>query len=433
MRIEYLLFKSNNDICSNIDSFKSLLTSNLRVIFDQNNLLNVGDSVYSYYLSMCVVESAKEVSFNLIIETQKKDHEGAEELEKFDQLLHRINNEYKTIFKINTIWNDFSIFYASELYSKIGTAENLLRKIIYLFMSQSLGSRWFDKGTPMEVQKQVKNTIEKNNIGELVENQLYYADFIQLSFFFFGKYALVDDKNKLIEDIKSIDNLTEEKKKELLDKYEKKSNWDRYFSDKISVEDLWVKWGKLYEYRNSVAHFKEIKKTDHDNANKILDELIPAFKDCIETYGAITLNDEERKAVSDVADATIGVDNVTDDGILYPYDTIGGSFLSKDKILLNPSSRYSNSTYGQLDSNFLTANTTPALSIKNLSVDLSLSNRSQFDTNLYTSICDKNNGSILAYGTSKLQASCMKDGVIDTHSSQPVTLEIYNKKQLKKE
>lgn len=39
--------------------------------------------------------------------------------------------------------------------------------------------------------------------------------------------------------------------------YEAKNNWDRYFSDKLSVKrkgQFSRKWSELYEYRNAVAH-----------------------------------------------------------------------------------------------------------------------------------------------------------------------------------
>ena len=305
MKIEYLLIKNKNDICSDIDSFKSLLSSNTRLSFKDDKTLCIGKALYSYTLSVSEPESIGEVVFNLSVKTTDKDDNGAKALEEFDKLLHRVNSEYKNVFVIDTIWNDFSMYYAKALYPKIITVESLLRKIIYIFMTQTLGQKWFTKGTPSDLQEKIKEVSEKNNVKEINENQLNYADFIHLSWFFFTPYALIDNYTKLTDDLKALDSITQEKKEELLKKYERKSNWERYFSDMIKVDDLSDKWDKLYKYRNSVAHSKLISEADYIEADKLLKELIPAFEQCLVNYGNISLNEEEKEAVSKVADSTI--------------------------------------------------------------------------------------------------------------------------------
>lgn len=305
MKIEYLFIKKKNDICSDIDSFKSLLSSNTRLSFKDDKTLCIGKDSYSYALSVSEPESIGEVVFNLSVKTTEKDDNGAKALEEFDKLLHRVNSEYQNVFVIDTIWNDFSMYYAKTLYPKIITVESLLRKIIYLFMTQTLGTKWFIKGTPSDVQEKIKEVSEKNNVKDISENQLNYADFIHLSWFFFTPYALIDNYTKLTDDLKALDSITQEKKEELLKKYERKSNWERYFSDKIKVDDLSDKWDKLYKFRNSVAHSKLISEADYIEADKLLKKLIPAFEQCLDNYGNISLNEEEKEAVSKVADSTI--------------------------------------------------------------------------------------------------------------------------------
>lgn len=305
MKIEYLLIKKKNDICSDIDSFKSLLSSNTRLSFKDDKTLCIGESSYLYSLSVSEPESIGEVVFNFSVKTSEKDDNGAKVLEEFDKLFHRVNSEYQNAFVIDTIWNDFSMYYARTLYPKIIKVESLLRKIIYIFMTQTLGTKWFTKGTPSELQERIKEVSEKNNIENINENQLNYAVFIHLSLFFFTPYALVNNYTKLTDEIKALDSITKEKKEELLKKYERKSNWERYFSDKIKVDGLSDKWETLYKYRNSVAHSKLISEADYIEADKLLKELIPAFEQCLVNYGNISLNEEEKEAVSKVADSTI--------------------------------------------------------------------------------------------------------------------------------
>ena len=90
MKIEYLLIKKKNDICSDIDSFKSLLSSNTRLSFKDDKTLCIGKDSYSYALSVSEPESIGEVVFNLSVKTTEKDDNGAKALEEFDKLLHRL-------------------------------------------------------------------------------------------------------------------------------------------------------------------------------------------------------------------------------------------------------------------------------------------------------------------------------------------------------
>ncbi|OUZ14857.1 HEPN domain-containing protein [Enterococcus cecorum] len=96
-----------------------------------------------------------------------------------------------------------------------------------------------------------------------------------------------------------------EKLTELLDQYESKSNWDRYFADTIAVDDLSDKWNKLYGFRNQVEHTKKITKTDYNAACAIIDELKPAFLQSLQLINTISMTVEESEAVEEVAEQTI--------------------------------------------------------------------------------------------------------------------------------
>lgn len=124
---------------------------------------------------------------------------------------------------------------------------------------------------------------------------LTYADFITLGYFFTAPYSMKTDLKVLFKELKqyeSFDTLSDgekqaddEVKKEnkerrkvltadvirkMSDEYEPKNNWDRYFSDKLSVKGpnkFSKDWGSLYDIRNKVAHGKPINKADFKKAN----------------------------------------------------------------------------------------------------------------------------------------------------------------------
>lgn len=308
MKIEYLIIKTKDDFCQDVEQFKSLLLSNTRlkitgdVIRFQNT--DFGFVITNYEITD---KKKKETVFYFQISTNESDDSIATKLEEFDALLHRINFEYGNHFTINTIWDDVSMYYTMQLYPQIIKIENSLRKIIYRFMIRIAGGNWYASSVPNEVKDSISKTLEKNNIKEesVLGNQLYYADFIQLSWFFFSKYPLKPLDQAALVKIK--DAIADEKKdvNKVLEELECKSNWERYFSDILPVDNLSGKWEKLYGYRNQVAHAKRMKRKEYEEALNIINELTPAFNTCIEHIDAA-----DRKIPSAWSKLSVGMSSV---------------------------------------------------------------------------------------------------------------------------
>lgn len=307
MKIEYLLIKSKNDFCCSVEQFKSLLLTNKRISISADKLL-FSKASFDYSISLQEIKGKKkEVVFYFSISSDTENDEIVSKLENFDKLLQRINVESGNMFKINTIWDDVSIYYAQKLYPQIVQVENLLRKIIYRFMIKTAGSTWFDNTVPSGVKESIEKTLKKNGLklDETGEDQLYYADFVQLGVFLFEPYTLKPLSQEAIIRIKEA--VDDEKKNlaEVLKEYTAKSNWERYFAEKIPVNELQFKWQKLYGYRNQVAHAKRIKKAEYDDASVIINELVKAFIACLENIDGIVMTEDESQAIKEVAKETV--------------------------------------------------------------------------------------------------------------------------------
>jgi len=312
MKIEYILIKGNDDFCKTIDQFKSFLKTNCRISL-KNNKLFFSEVSFSYSLSVQEVKwkSKKEIVFYFIVTSPDDNDNSISKLEEFDKLLCRVNQINGNQFSINTIWDEVSMYYAKKLYPEIIKIENMLRKIIYRFMIKTAGSSWFDSTMPENVRNSISETLKKNDLTLSNYDQLYFADFIQLGIFFFQPYSMKPRSDELIKQLKSVvennesSELNKKKIMELIELYGSKSSWDRYFADKITVENLSEKWNKLYAYRNQVAHTKRIKKDDYLHAKSIIDELNTAFDKCLSNIDSVTLTEEETEAVQEVAKETV--------------------------------------------------------------------------------------------------------------------------------
>ena len=307
MKIEYLLIKKNNDFCSTKDQFKSLLLSNKRISMDDKSIQFSGIFLnYTLKDQEVIWNKNKEIVFYFCVSVEDAN---IKELEDFDHLLHRINDNCGNQFIINTIWDDVSVHYTNTLYPLVITVENLLRKLIYRFMIKTAGSAWFESTVPDSVKDSIKNTAEKNKLQDLpVEDQLLLADFIQLGFFFFEKYTTKPLNQNSIQELRKLIDREKTNDQEItafFESYEAKSNWERYFKEKIEVEDLYEKWKKLYEYRNCVAHAKRMNGKDFNTAQMLIEELKTSFEKCLDHIDNVEMTDEEAEAVQEVAKETI--------------------------------------------------------------------------------------------------------------------------------
>lgn len=307
MVIEYLFVKTKDDFCVNVEGFKKYLESNMRIKFE-NNEVTIDKKKYRYKLAETVVEKSNEIVFHFGIEPSSSSLSEAKQLESLENassVLQRINDKYE-MFKIYTIWDDISMYYTKKLYSPIEKIENQLRKIIYLFMTKTVGTIWTKENMPASVQNDIEKTKSKNALTNTDDvNLLYYADFIVLGAFFFGRYSLNNNYTKLIEQLQIPENQTNEKIMKLAEEFEIKSNWERYFKDKIEVDKLEEKWKKIYHYRNIVAHSKQLRKKEYDEATSLINEIDKAFSKCIDLIDDVDFTEEESKAVEKVANATI--------------------------------------------------------------------------------------------------------------------------------
>ena len=203
MKIEYIFIKQKDDYFVTDEMFQHFLDSNNRIKFEDDEIIFEGKTL-EYTLKSADVEKSNEKVFHFTVEIQGNEEEQADLIEKFDSLVREINERKGMQFSINMIWNDVSLYYCKKLYPEILKVENTLRKIIYLFMLKTVGSKWIDEGAPEIFKTSINNVIEKNHKKreEINEEWLTYADFITLGYFFTAPYSLKTDVKDLFKELR---------------------------------------------------------------------------------------------------------------------------------------------------------------------------------------------------------------------------------------
>lgn len=292
-RVEYLVTVDQKDsFCTTAAAFNNLLKTIDGVSITKTEL-NFGSLLLAYELQTGEILCDKQRYFHLKLTLQAESH-----LQQFEVLLKSIRSLlHKASGKpAQTLWDGVSLYYAQRAYPLIHDLENTMRKLITKFMITNVGLGWASETVPREVVESVKSKIARPD-----HNYLYEVDFIQLSNFLFKEYTTVT-MVVLADRIKKATSITDLAIDDLKQAIPR-SNWDRYFSALVRCEGeyLKVRWDKLYEKRNLVAHNRPIAKFDLDEIVRLCDELRSKLQQALESLDQITIADDDRELVSESA------------------------------------------------------------------------------------------------------------------------------------
>ena len=295
MKVEYQILKRKDNFCTDENQFINLLETNQNYkIISKNKIIEYKTLNIEYDIKKYETEEKNEIMF--VIGFSLKNETSIEEFEKFDKSFVDFVSKFDD-FSLNILWDDISRKYAEDIYPQIFYIENLLRKIIYYFMGKNVGNNWTVKCFPEKVDTSIKQVQQKNDV-KTDENILYYADFIQLNFLLFEKYSNEEIPQNLL-----IEKLKDEKCniKELISKYEYKSNWDRYFQPVVNKGNLENSLAKLYCYRNLVAHNRKIRKNDKDNFENLKIQVERILTKCLERINDIKVPENEKENLENMS------------------------------------------------------------------------------------------------------------------------------------
>ena len=194
-----------------------------------------------------------------------------------------------------------SEYYCNKIYPKLNTLERNLRKLLFNIYIVNFGRDYYKATIGEELQGKIKGVIntdsskgEKDQIkeeykantkreAEEIERMqrffysLEYNDIQKL--LFTPSWTSVDEaeKTKFLDEHLDLSKLSDEKLREAFSKYVPRSDWERFFSNKIDISDIRELIDQIRLYRNSVAHFKFFYKVEYDECNKLVKRLNTAI------------------------------------------------------------------------------------------------------------------------------------------------------------
>lgn len=279
IEVQYLLIFEKGSICSNSQSIKNLFQANSDIKIEGANL---------FY---------KETEFQFILDFKNEDDEyryfkldtsGQDDtsIDLQTELLREIrrlttNNKGQ----IEVLSDSISFYYALKAYPLIYEVENQMRKLITLFLIDSVGINKAKNAIPIELDKKYSN------------NFLNQTDFIHLGEILTKEYSSVPigEIYKKIDQAKKTNDMNLAELKAMIPK----SNLDRYFKKYIDfdAEYLKKKWKRLYELRCLVAHNNFFTKTDFTELTGLITDVRLKLKNAIDRVDEIDIPKNEKDSI----------------------------------------------------------------------------------------------------------------------------------------
>ncbi len=200
-------------------------------------------------------------------------------------------------------YDSISEFYCNKLYPKLNELERNLRKLFFNVYVLNLGEEYYkyieidgltkkvkeqigrdNKERSREIRKRYNVSDEKAKEIDRIQQFFYSLEMGDIKLLLFEKYWSRVDEEKKEEFLSKHDDLSVLSDEELRSMYKEltpKSDWERYFSGKIEMENIEIILDDIRCFRNSVAHCKFLNRKKFDECNNKIKKLNTAIEKAI--------------------------------------------------------------------------------------------------------------------------------------------------------
>lgn len=224
-------------------------------------------------VSFVINEVQKNTFLDVIVSGKSKAH-TIKSLEYIQAQLFSsgIDEYYIPIISYDSV----SEYYCNKIYPKLNILERNLRKLLFNIYIVNFGLQYYKTTISQDLQEEAKKKInatggvQKKEIERL--KQFFYAlDYGSLyKMLFTSSWTAIDQEEK-DNFLSKNSNLTQLSDKELRIKFAHftpKSDWDRFFSEKIRIDDIKQLLDNIRQYRNIVAHCKFLNAKDYNKCTQ---------------------------------------------------------------------------------------------------------------------------------------------------------------------
>lgn len=202
-----------------------------------------------------------------------------------------VQSDYIMIISYDAI----SEYYCNKIYPKLNNVERNMRKLLFNIYIVNLGREYYKATVSDDLQSKIKSVIkpkgnQKQKEITVIQEFFYSFEFNDIqNLLFVPKWTSIDEDTKkdFLERNKDLASLSDDTLRAAFVSLEPKSDWDRFFSSKITDVDFKDILNTFRIHRNAVAHCKFFNRDSYHDCNKAISRLNKAI------LLAIQLTEEE--------------------------------------------------------------------------------------------------------------------------------------------
>ena len=267
-------FNINSESINNNEFFKTEIKTIVRVAgfdFEVSFIINCVDD--NTYLDVITSHNSKD---RIIIC-----------LEYINSIISGSNFEKHFIVIVS--YDAISEYYCNKMYPRLNELERTLRKLLFNIYIVNFGKAYYTKTVKPELQSKVKGIVQaKGNVEkkeiEYLKMFFYSLEYADIQTMLFeSRWTSLEEqqKNDFLNKHSNLAELGDEQLRKVFDSISPKSDWDRFFKDKISDIDVKALLNNIRSNRNSIAHCKFFHKNEYQACAKSISKLKKAINKAI--------------------------------------------------------------------------------------------------------------------------------------------------------
>ena len=195
--------------------------------------------------------------------------------------LPELNERYIPIISYDAI----SEYYCNKIIPKLNSLERNLRKLLFNIYIVNFGRNYYQATTSEELQAKIKRVIQASGNKEKKEEERLKQFFYSFEFndiqtlLFTPSWTPFDEntKKKFLDEHQDLSKLSDDQLRKAFSEFSIKSDWERFFSRKVDIDEIEEIIEDIRKYRNKIAHFKFFSKSEYTNCEKIMRRLNKAI------------------------------------------------------------------------------------------------------------------------------------------------------------
>ncbi len=204
-------------------------------------------------------------------------------------VIHCLENVHSQLFSTDIekefiaiiTYDAVSEYYCNKILPRLNKLEQNLRKLLFSTYIVNYGTEYYratisdDMQTRIKGRIQAKGNEQKKEIKRLQEffYSLELADIQKL--LFTPQWTDVESRSQqeFLANHSDLSELSDEQLRNAFNQFTPKSDWERFFSEKIPISDIESTIDEIRQYRNKAAHFKFYSKSEYEESKRLINQL----------------------------------------------------------------------------------------------------------------------------------------------------------------